>query len=175
MQLFFISDTHFGHRNIKRYDPDNLRPGVDVESHDEGVIAAWNAKVPKKRARVYLLGDVAMDDEGAAKLARLNGEIRIILGNHDNMWNHALLPSNCEFEPVSLLKHKGIWYSHCPIHPAEMRKCAANVHGHVHYNDVPDSRYINVCVERCPGAAPISIDELRIEFKKRGLYAEMCD
>jgi hypothetical protein len=47
--------------------------------------------------------------------------------------------------------------THCPIHPAEMRKCIANVHGHVHQNSITtkklfcdpieDPRYINACID----------------------------
>lgn len=79
LERFFTSDTHFGHRLMM-----HQRGFSTVEDMDEALIAAWNAKVPSK-AMVYHLGDFAMlPKEKASKLVqRLNGQICLILGNHD--------------------------------------------------------------------------------------------
>lgn len=183
MQVFFASDTHFGHKSIIRLSQ-GTRPGSTPEEHDEILIDKWNKVVGAKRCMVYLLGDVAMSPEGYKKLARLNGEIRIIMGNHEDRWlgkgrdmgnlqcASVWLPYRIKFVPASLLKYKHIWLSHCPIHPAEMRKCFGNVHGHVHNKTIDDPRYLNVSMEQLPGFAPITLEAVRETFKQRGVCTE---
>ncbi len=60
------------------------------------------------------------------------------------------------FEEVhSMLKYKGMWLTHCPMHPDELRG-KINIHAHVHEQTVmqgwgpwrkPDPRYVNTCVD----------------------------
>ena len=176
MTMFFASDTHFGHKNIVELG-EGKRPGICSEEHDEILVDNWNRQVPKKRSVTYLLGDVSMSAEGWHHLTRLNGDIRIILGNHDDRWlDHQgirdldkWLPANIQLEPVSLLRYKRMWLSHCPIHPDEMRKCLCNTHGHIHNHVIDDPRYMNVCMEQLPGFCPISLDDVRVEFRRRGI------
>ena len=79
--LFFTSDHHFGHRNIIRYAN---RPFSSVEEMNEVMIERWNEKVQPQDV-VYHLGDFALcsQNETAAILDRLNGQIRLIKGNHE--------------------------------------------------------------------------------------------
>jgi calcineurin-like phosphoesterase family protein len=79
---FFTSDTHFGHRNVIKYDN---RPFVSVEEHDNTIIDNWNRVVGKKD-EVYHLGDFTMGGKAKALyyLGRLNGKIHLIRGNHDD-------------------------------------------------------------------------------------------
>ena len=168
MNIFFASDLHFAHKNIVKMGK-GFRPGKDSEEHDEILIENWNKKIAPKRTRTYVLGDISMSAEGIKKIERLNGEIRIILGNHDIEWSRDDLPANVTVMNTSLFRYKKMWLSHCPIHPMEMRKCLANVHGHIHLFDVDDPRYMNVCIERLPGFAPISLEELWTEFDNRGI------
>ncbi|MEM9701635.1 MAG: metallophosphoesterase, partial [Planctomycetota bacterium] len=81
MQIFFTSDTHFGHANvIKNCD----RPFADVGEMDEALIANWNAVVGPKDV-VYHLGDFAFRAKRKPReyLARLNGTVHLVKGNHD--------------------------------------------------------------------------------------------
>jgi calcineurin-like phosphoesterase family protein len=79
-KLFFTSDTHFGHKNIIAYCD---RPFDTVEEMDEVMINRWNDTVPED-GLVFHLGDVAMKQDLAMKaLAKLNGTVVLIKGNHD--------------------------------------------------------------------------------------------
>lgn len=55
-KTWFISDTHFGHVNILKYDE---RPFADIEEMNEELIKRWNKKV-KNGDTVWFLGDFAM-------------------------------------------------------------------------------------------------------------------
>lgn len=80
-KVWFSSDTHFWHENILRFCN---RPFGSVVEMNEELIRRWNDTVPEDGI-VFHLGDFSF---GGAKewndvLSRLNGEIYLILGNHD--------------------------------------------------------------------------------------------
>lgn len=163
-----MSDLHLGHRNIVKLGR-GLQPGSCSEERDEILVDRWNRKVPKKRTIVTILGDIAFSVEALQTLGRLNGRLEIILGNHDDYWKPEDLPPNVRVLNQSLVRRHRLWFSHCPIHPDEMRKCLGNAHGHIHHHDVDDPRYMNLCIERLPDFAPISLDEIRAEYARRGI------
>lgn len=78
--IFFTSDTHFGHTNILKYCS---RPFSDIETMNNSLIKKWNETV-KPNDIVFHLGDVGFDKNIKNILYNLNGEIHLILGNHDN-------------------------------------------------------------------------------------------
>ncbi len=151
--LFFISDLHFGHENVLKFS--DLRYGDTVTEHDEWLITQWNSVVTNQDV-VYVLGDVVFKKESLKYLKRLAGNKNLVRGNHDRWSAKTYLEY---FNNIyGLLKKSGYWLSHAPIHPLELRGCK-NIHGHVHQNSIPDSRYINVCVEQINGT-PISIEQI---------------
>lgn len=81
MNIFFTSDTHFGHANIIRYCN---RPFKDVTEMNETIISNWNNKV-KANDIVYHLGDFCFGSSHDAVniINRLNGSIHLIKGNHE--------------------------------------------------------------------------------------------
>ncbi|RDE25161.1 serine/threonine protein phosphatase [Motiliproteus coralliicola] len=151
----FISDLHLGHKKILQFS-NQWRGGTTIQEHDDWIVTQWN-KTIGKRDPVYVLGDVAFTREGLQRVKELNGQKFLIMGNHDFAQIH-------EYEDVGfrilggIVKYKGFWLSHAPIHPNELRGCA-NIHGHVHSESIDDSRYINVCVEPL-GGVPLSIHEI---------------
>lgn len=79
---FYISDTHFGHKNCMAFD---ARCFKDVEEHDQTLIERWNETVGYDDD-VYHLGDVSWHNSTRTLeiLNQLNGRIHLIKGNHDN-------------------------------------------------------------------------------------------
>lgn len=80
---YYISDTHFGHKNVIRYDN---RPFDSIEEMDEAMIQLWNETVNDADA-VYILGDFSWykEDKTALILGKLKGHKILIKGNHDRV------------------------------------------------------------------------------------------
>jgi calcineurin-like phosphoesterase family protein len=77
--IWFTSDTHYGHKRMI------TERGVrDVPLMDELLIRNWNDVVGKSD-RVYHLGDFSFHKlpETVNILRRLNGQLHVVLGNHD--------------------------------------------------------------------------------------------
>lgn len=110
-EIFFVSDTHFGHTNIIKYCN---RPFNNVDEMDEALINNWNAKVPKDGI-VYHLGDFAWGSINYWKKIReqLNGEIILIYGNHDEKYLNNKLMYKL-FKEVT--PQKKIWINKIPIY-----------------------------------------------------------
>ena len=81
MKRFYISDWHYGHKNILSLDN---RPFKNVEEMNAELIRRWNAAVGKDDV-VYILGDMFWCNatEATAVLEQLNGQKFLIQGNHD--------------------------------------------------------------------------------------------
>jgi len=78
-KVFFHSDWHFNHDFVAR-----TRGFENAHDHDEALIAGINARVTK-RDTIYVLGDLFMGSvtAGLDQVKRVNGTLRLILGNHD--------------------------------------------------------------------------------------------
>jgi len=170
--IWFVSDTHFNHQNIltfKNSDGSPVRSFSSLEEMNETMVKNWNLVV-KPQDHVYHCGDVCMGprSEYSKWITRLNGRLRLVVGNHDDLNNRDFLS---HFEKVMtwrVFKDGNFLVSHVPVHPNSMmpRKCEFNVHGHLHGNTVKildtqeiDRRYVNVCVER-NDYTPIHFDEI---------------
>jgi calcineurin-like phosphoesterase family protein len=161
-----ISDLHLGHKNILKYSG-ALRGGTTSEEHDLWIVDQWNSVV-RKQDLVYVLGDVAFDENSLHLVNRLKGEKKLIRGNHD------ILPTQTYLRYFNnvygLYSHKAtFWMSHAPIHTQELRG-RINLHGHVHQNSIllagePDPSYINCCVEMSYGI-PQSLDDLLEKYRE---------
>lgn len=78
---FYISDLHFYHKNIIKYDE---RPFSSVEEMNETLMKNWNNAVSLKD-EVCILGDFVWGKSSKWEeiLSQLNGQKELILGNHD--------------------------------------------------------------------------------------------
>ena len=175
--MFFISDTHFGHRNIIDFCH---RPFGSVTEMDEALVENWN-KLVTPQDHIYHLGDVTMDRSSAHKAAfsrlvsRLNGHKRLIMGNHDHFPVRVYLDAGFE-KVMSYQRLDHYWFMHVPCHPSSVGSARAIIHGHVHNNqpgafpavmrlDKETQRvswipYINICVEET-NYHPVSFDWIK--------------
>ena len=80
-KVWFTSDTHFCHENIMKFCS---RPFKDIGEMNHELVRRWNETVPPDGV-VFHLGDFAFASPGEWNdiLGRLNGQIYLILGNHD--------------------------------------------------------------------------------------------
>lgn len=165
--VFFISDTHFSHKNVITFEKSS-RPFDTIEEHDEFLIQRWNSVVTK-RDLVYHLGDVYLGKkpDGMHEIfSKLNGRKVLVRGNHD------LFPASeylKVFEDVCGVVGKyGFVMSHVPLDPRSVQRWGANVHGHLHSNKVTNTSnacpYVCVSVEQTE-LAPVALSEVlrRIE------------
>lgn len=162
--IWFTSDTHFGHTNILSFCG---RPWQDILDHDLALIRAWNARV-KPGDIVYHLGDFSFHDLDYTQyiLDSLDGELHLILGNHDSV----------------MRKCKGIkWvgeYKEIKAGGAKIVMChypfaswngawggSWNLHGHSHGNHLATGKQLDVGVD-VHSYAPISIDEVQEHMSK---------
>lgn len=153
-QVLFTSDLHLGHvyaAKARGYD--------NVHEHDIAVISSIE-KMCSKRTLLWVLGDVAMRRDSLYMLGAIPGRMILVKGNHDEF---PLADYLQFFEEIhGIIEYKDMWLSHCPIHPQEMYRCTANVHGHIHKNSYSPELsfpYINVNWDFHRG--PISLDYIK--------------
>lgn len=157
MAVYFSSDLHFGHNREFIYKPRGFK---SVYEMNETLIKNWNSVV-KKEDEVYLLGDCMLGDNKAGRqcLAQLNGNIHIILGNHDtparvDIYNN--LHNVVEVCYATQIKVDGwcLYLSHYPTMTCNLekefsKKCILNLYGHTHqqsnfYNGLPFCYHVGV-------------------------------
>lgn len=182
MNIWLISDTHFRHANMYRFVQGDGVTRVrerfaSVEDADEWMAEAWNTDV-RPEDHIWHLGDMTMDRtpsqaEGFIHFVRrLNGHKRLVLGNHDHFPIHTYASAGIQ-KIVASHRHAGLIYSHIPLHPMSVasEKVIACVHGHIHAEDSPPGKYVNVCVERT-GYRPIALDEVLRLARQRAMMHE---
>lgn len=133
MAVYFTSDTHFGHPAILKL---SRRPFQSVAEMDAALIEEWNAVVVPGDT-VYHLGDFCFRNARPAPdyLAELNGEVHLIIGNHDRatLKHHAgIFASVHQIREIGL-NGKTIVLCHYPMR--EWHGCwrgAWHFFGHVH-------------------------------------------
>ena len=163
----FIGCLHLGHENIAKF-----RGFENSQLHDEHLINEWN-KIVNKRDVTYILGDVTNEDKKHYHLInRLQGRKIVVAGNHD-LHKHSRELLKYVDSVAGLVKYKGIFLSHCPIHPMELDyRVSLNIHSHLHeksittFNEngelIKDERYICVSVEQVD-FKPVSLKDLGIK------------
>lgn len=165
---WIISDTHFGHNNVILYEN---RPYTSPISMNQQLIRNWN-KLVAKDDLVYHLGDVYMQmsrDNIMHVLNQLNGDIILVLGNHDegNFNFFRKCGRFLEVSPYPIIVDGWIVCSHQPMY-IDRNTPYVNFYGHVH----GDPRYASVCengacvcVEKWD-YRPVNFDELKLQVEQ---------
>ncbi len=152
------------------HDKNKIRPFETLQEMHECIFDRWNETV-KPGDKIYVLGDVAFGQKGKeamAIMAKLPGNKRLVMGNHDAYQHHVY---GMVFRELYGLKNvDGLWCSHAPIHPQSIagRNAIGNCHGHLHNNVVGEPLYFNVSCERI-NYTPIHRDEVVARLKQGGI------
>lgn len=155
--VFVTADLHFGHERILALEP-HVRAFPTIEEHDEEIVRRWNELVGPRDV-VWVLGDVAHKEADIAKVERLNGYKKLVLGNHDN-WPIDTYMKYFERVYGSVRLNQYI-LSHMPVHSSsfrESRSLKGCIHGHMHSSRLVDRRYINVSMD-CTDLKPVLLNE----------------
>lgn len=161
-KMFMISDMHFGHENIIKYEN---RPFFDAEEMTNTIIKRWNSVV-QRDDEVFCLGDVSFKNKDITTsiILGLNGIKTLILGNHDrsksNKWWHEVGFQEVSKYPIIV----GEFYilSHEPIYLTESMPYA-NIHGHIHHLKYESKQHFNVSVE-CIDYTPMNFEDIKKEI-----------
>jgi calcineurin-like phosphoesterase family protein len=175
-EVFFISDTHFGHRGILSYEQEK-RPFTCLEEMHDHMIKAWNAVVSPKD-KVFHVGDFCFGKANIHIAGQLNGQKHLIMGNHDNYDSAEYLKYFHRLHGA--LQFESLLLTHVPVHPHQLEsRFFANIHGHYHSSPLPNrgdnfmikkTRYLNVSCELLPNLAPIPYEEvLNLIVEKYGV------
>lgn len=144
--VYHTSDWHLGHKNIAKF---REKHNFKSEAQSSWTIINNYKEMIGKNDVVFFHGDIIFDPYYLDVVKYLPGNKKLILGNHDTEKKRRISMSDLTevFNEIhGLVKYKGSWLSHAPIHEKELRGCI-NIHGHMHFQTVPDDHYINVCVE----------------------------
>lgn len=161
MAVFFISDLHFGHKNLC----EELR-GISSEESDKLIIKNWNQRVKKKDV-VYILGDIVMENHNKVEeyMNQLHGIKYVVGGNHDTRKVCEKL-SAMGIPVMGCVKYKGFICTHIPIESSQVNFFRGNIHGHIHINEKrnePIGRYYNVNCE-FHNYTPIPFEQIESYF-----------
>lgn len=161
---WITSDQHFGHDNIRIYEN---RPFKDLDTMNYYMIERWNSVV-KARDKVWHLGDLVFGNKEYARdiIKCLNGDIHLILGNHDrsrtDAWWYSVGIKAVYRYPIIVDK----WFtlSHEPLY-VNRSMPYMNFHGHTHSLCYDNSHYFNCCVENW-GYVPQDFEQLLMLVKE---------
>ena len=174
--IFFVSDTHWGHQNIIKY---SNRPYKDTDEMNQKMLEAWN-KTVQPGDTVYHLGDVAFMtiSKLTSYMSRLNGQMHIILGNHDKVIteNQSVLLNTGKVATIQHyreIKVSGqnivLFHYGCRVWNRS-HSGAILLYGHSHGSLPPFGKSVDVgvdCKEITSDYRPIHLDEVIAYMDKR--------
>lgn len=179
-EIFFTSDTHFGHGKSFLFEP---RGFSSVEEMNEAIIENWN-KVVKPTDIVYHLGDTMLSDNtcGLECFKRLNGQIFLIYGNHDTDARKNLLFTELSGKMLGgwyawVIKYGklSIYMSHYPtitsnFDQKHFSQHVIAVHGHTHQRTNwldPKNPFLYHVGLDSHNNTPVHIDEVITDIRQR--------
>lgn len=171
-RIFVTSDLHFNHDRVFVWGD---RGFYNITEMNNAIVDRWNSVVGKDDT-VYVLGDLMLGgpdamDKGIDLIKRLNGHIRVVLGNHDTDTRIAAYKSIENIESVSwaeMIKYRGrrFFLTHFPSETATLESnpasCVINLHGHTHakekFNHGRPYQY-NCCLD-AHDTYPVCLDDI---------------
>lgn len=167
MRTWFISDTHFDHKNIIRFCH---RPFKSVDEMNAIMLRNWNLAIAPEDL-VYFLGDMSYG-RGSRKpiwwLERLTGRIIFIRGSHDHgIYSYSILPN-----VLRVAKYEVIELNRIPVMLVHNPATITNWHGWIIHGHVHDKwpfidrvrKHINVSVD-VTGYRPVKASVLAKEIR----------
>ena len=172
MTTFFTSDIHFMHDKEFLYGP---RGFSSIGEMNESVVERWNSVV-RPGDTVYVLGDLMLGgtsgtEAGIQLLSRLNGDLRIIIGNHDTdnrVKAYAELQSVKSIQYADRIKVGGlnVFLTHYPCLTGNdektIKQTMFSLSGHTHSKDLfhqGNPLMYNVAMD-AHNCTPVSDDEV---------------
>ena len=160
-ETFFISDTHFGHaRALQLFRSGHFK---DCKEMDETMITNWNSVV-NPRDVVWHMGDFSWGNQ-TYYARRLNGQLNLILGNHDYIepLERQAFNSIHDYKKIKINNQKIILF-HYPIHYWECSHYGSwHLYGHVHGQRKNIGLSMDVSAE-CIKYTPISFSEIKVKM-----------
>jgi calcineurin-like phosphoesterase family protein len=163
--IYFLSDNHWGHDNIRGFCN---RPFNDIYSMNKHMVEAWN-KIIQPDDEIYYLGDFSYKlSRKAARyiLRQLNGKKYFIKGNHDwvenldNYKNSGLIEwwkYSYEFSYEYNYKTYNFSLSHYPHYPLKNQDLIC-LFGHQH--GIYEHRGVHF---HYPGGLDVGVDNIGYE------------
>lgn len=149
-----VSDTHFYHNKLIEL---GVRNYANVDEMNLAIMQKWNQEI-SPNDRVIHLGDFAFGDDLSAIekiIKQLNGNITLILGNHDTAFKVGNLYTKY-FKCLGGMSWNDYYFSHEPVHatvinPKQLRttgrRATINVHGHLHNGEFCSDKHVNCCFD----------------------------
>ena len=168
---YFISDIHFGHRNVIRHCD---RPFKTVTEMNDEIIKRWN-NVVTDADRVFVVGDMFLCDIDEAELyiKQLNGYKILIKGNHDLHKKAMIKVGFDEFHhrlDYDMPDGRVALLLHYPVPDCLLDDYDLMIHGHIHISKRLRGKKINVSCDIWD-FTPISVDVLN-EMDTRSISEE---
>ncbi len=174
MSIYFTSDQHFNHDKDFIWEQRGFK---NVTEMNEALIGKWN-EVITPWDTVFHLGDLCLGkiEDIEPILRRLNGEIHLVIGNHDTVNRIAFYKTVPQIKRIidfTTVNHNGchLALSHYPKDITKRKRHYSQemycVHGHIHTRDRFMSEYkftYNVAVD-AHELKPILIDDLVTDIR----------
>lgn len=169
-KIYVISDHHFFHENIIKYERPEFSNVSEMNQH---IIDAHNSVIGPDDIVIFL-GDFSFSGKKEVLkniISQMNGHKYLLMGNHDYDFlvkQYGILGFEGIF--TTPVKMNNTYLSHEPFNTTEEKDFhfkllvksfdsnpkAFNYHGHIHTTEKENSPYINVCCEAL-GYKPILI------------------
>lgn len=178
MRIFLISDPHFGHERIIKYED---RPFSNADEMTSELINNWNSVVSNDDL-VFCLGDVffCKSEEQFDIAGKLNGRKILIKGNHDTGISNTKF-RRLGFEVYNYYFLDDFILSHYPQDELGLREAIdrgllrGNICGHLHGEgaNLPKDVYQCVSVELI-NYTPVEFDYIKENFRQNIETCVVC-